>query len=41
MAYWSEDLQQLKNKVVQKKRLETELHDLHMQKCELEEKLHS
>lgn len=35
MAYFNEDLQQLKDKVMQKKRMETELHDLYAQKRDL------
>lgn len=35
MAYFNEDLQQLKDKVVQKKRMETELLDLYAQKRDL------
>ena len=35
MAYFNEDLQQLKDKVIQKKRMETELLDLYAQKRDL------
>ena len=35
MAYFNEDLQQLKDKVVQKKRMEAELLDLYAQKRDL------
>ena len=35
MAYFTEDLQQLKDKITQKKRIETELQDLYAQKREL------
>lgn len=38
MAYFNEDLQQLKDKVTQKKRMETELLDLYAQKRDLESK---
>ena len=39
MAYFNEDLQQLKDKVTQKKRMETELLDLYAQKRDLESKV--
>ena len=39
MAYFNEDLQQLKDKVTQKKRMETELLDLYAQKRDLEGKV--
>lgn len=39
MAYFNEDLQQLKDNVVQKKRMETELLDLYAQKRDLDNKV--